>query len=173
MAITPDELPGYLQAIYDRVEAAAVPVAQAVGNTYKEHLTGFTLRESGEHSAPTHTPSVPGRPPAFMTGDLAGSVRQVPASAIGPGVAVTSVAPHTDYAATIQWGDIHFGEPGKGMWLWLHRPYTPQQVLRRNLVRNVVHIPSYPYMNVAVDETIADGALERAGEEAFTAAVWG
>lgn len=150
-----------------------MPVAQAVGNAYKEHLRGVTLRESGAHSAPTHTPSVPGRPPAFMTGDLAGSVLQVPAHPLGPGVARTSVAPHTDYAATIQWGDVHFGEPGKGMWLWLHRPYTPLQVVRRNLVRNVVHIPSYPYMNVAVDEMVVDGDLERAGEEAFMAAVWG
>ena len=173
MAITPDELPAYLQAIYDRVEAAAVPVAQKVGNAYKEHLVGFTLRESGEHTAPTHTPSVPGRPPAFMTGHLAETVRQVPAFGVGPGVARTSVAPHTDYAATIQWGQTHVGRPGKGMWLWLDRPYTPHQVKARNLVKEEVVIPSYPYMNVAVDETIANGALERAGEEAFTAAVWG
>ena len=179
MAITPDELPAYLQAIYDRVEAAAVPVAQKVGNAYKEHLVGFTLHESGEHGhatfengVATYPEAAPaGRPPAFMDGQLADSVLQDPAYAVGPGVARTTVAPHTVYAATQQWGAVHHGRPG--MALWYERDLTMSQVRQAHWLRRSVTIKEHPYMNVAVDETIANGALERAGEEAFTVTVWG
>src|SRR6185437_10245593 len=85
--VTPAELPGYLEAIRARVEAAAVPVVAAIAETYKEHLVGFTLHESGSHPPVTRTPAVPGRPPAFMpggvNGSLAGSVTKTPGTGGG------------------------------------------------------------------------------------------
>lgn len=167
--MTPAQLPGYLAAIRARVEAAAVPVVDAVAGTYEEHLVGFTLRESGSHPPVTFTPAAPGRPPAFMTGRLAGSVTRTPGAG-GGGIAESTVAPHTVYAATIQWGGVHTGKPW--MWLWV-RYIGPGEVARRGWVKHEVTIPSYPYMNVAVDETIANGSLERAGADRFMAVVWG
>lgn len=169
MSITPAELPAYLEAIRARVEAAAVPVVDAIAETYKEHLVGFTLRESGSHPPVTQTPAVPGRPPAFMTGGLAGSVTRTPGAGEG-GIAESAVSPHTIYAATIQWGGVHTGKPW--MWLWV-RYIGPHEVARRGWVKHKVEIPSYPYMNVAVDETIANGSLSRAGEARFMEVVWG
>ena len=170
MAITPAELPAYLAGIRARVEAAAVLVAQAIGEAYKEHLVDFTLHESGSHAPVTRTPAVEGRPPAFMTGGLAGSVIQVPAVSVGAGVAETTVAPKTIYAATIHWGAVHTGNPMMALWIG-YIGYA--EVKQRGWLRHVIKIPKFPYMIIAVDETIADGALERAGINAFMVAVWG
>jgi len=171
--VTPAELPGYLEAIRARVEAAAVPVVDAIAETYKEHLVGYTLHESGENEPVTRTPAVPGRPPAFMPGgkhgSLAGSVIRTPGTGSG-GVATSIVAPKAIYSATLQWGAVHTGKP----WMWLWVAYIgPGEVRRRGWVRHTVKIPAYPYMDVAVDETIVNGSLERAGISAFMAAVWG
>ena len=171
--MTPDELPGVLEAIKNRAEAAAIPCADAIGSTYKDHLVDFTLRESGAHPPVTRTPAPPGRPPALMpggiNGSLSGSVVKTPAVG-GGGVADSTVAPHVIYAATQEWGSVHTGSPF--MWLWI-RYIGMLAVARRGWVRRVVHIPERPYMRTAVKETIADGQLVRAGERAFNAAVWG
>lgn len=167
--MTPDELPAYLEAIAARAMEAAVPVVDAVAGTYKTHLVGFTLHESGSHPPVTYTPAAPGRPPAMMTGKLAGSVTKTPGSGSG-GVAESAVAPHTIYAATQEYGGVHTGVPW--MWLWV-RYIGMAEVQRRGWIMHQVKIPPRPYMSTAVDETILDGSLERAGENAFEIAVWG
>ena len=167
--MTPAELPAYLEAIKARAEAAAVPVVDAIAETYETHLVGFTLHESGSHPPVTRTPAVPGRPPAFMTGRLAGSVARTPGAGSG-GIARSTVAPHAIYAATIQRGGVHTGS--HWMWLWV-RYIGPGEVARRGWVLHQVKIPAYPYMDVAVSETIANGSLERAGADRFMAVVWG
>ncbi len=170
----PGALPGYLEEIRARVEAAAVPCADAIGKTYKEHLVGFTLHESGAHPPVTRTPAPPGRPPAFMpggvNGSLSGSVTKTPAVG-GGGIGESSVAPHVIYAATQEWGSTHFGKPW--MYLWIRYLQDPMEVILRGWRRHVVKTPERPYMRTAVAETIADGQLVRAGEDAFEAAVWG
>jgi phage gpG-like protein len=163
------ELPAYLEEIRARVEASAVPVVDAIASTYEEHLVGFTLRESGAHPPVTQTPAPPGRPPAFMTGELAGSVTRTPGAGDG-GSAEASVAPHTIYAATQEFGGVHHGSPF--MWLWL-RYIGPEAVRRRGWRKEVVDIPARPYMSTAVDETIENGSLVRAAEDRFSAVVWG
>ena len=167
--MSPDELPAYLEAIAARAMEAAVPAVDAVAGTYKDHLVTFTLHESGSHPPVTYTPAPPGRPPAMMTGKLAASVTRTPGSGSG-GVATAAVAPHTVYASTQQWGGIHTGVPW--MWLWI-RYVGMAEVQARGWIMHQVHIPDRPYMNVAVDETILDGSLERAGMNAFDVAVWG
>ena len=167
--MTPAELPAYLMEIRARVEAAAIPVVDAIASTYKEHLVGFTLHESGAHPPVTQTPAAPGRPPAFMTGHLAGSVFRAPGAG-GGGIAEAMVSPDTIYAATQQWGGVHTGKPW--MWLWV-RYIGPTAVRNHGWVKHEVTIPARPYMDVAVDETIANGSLERAGIAAFEAVVWG
>ena len=169
----PGALPGYLKAINVRVAEAAVPAVGAIAKTYKDHLVDFTLRESGSHPPVTRTPAAPGRPPAFMpgglNGSLAASVTRTPATG-GGGIGEASVAPHTIYAATQEWGGVHHGSPF--MWLWV-RYIGMLAVARRGWVRRTVTIPERPYMRTAVDETIANGSLVRAGERAFETTVWG
>jgi len=167
--MTPAELPAYLEGIKARVEAAAIPVVDAIASTYKEHLVGFTLHESGSHPPVTRTPAAPGRPPAFMTGHLAASVFRTPGAG-GGGIAEAMVSPDTIYASTIQWGGVHTGKPF--MWLWV-RYIGPTAVRAHGWVKHEVTIPSYPYMDVAVSESIANGSLERAGMATFEAVVWG
>ena len=61
--MTPAELPGYLMAIRERVAASVVPVADSMAKTYKEHLTDFTLLESGRtRRSPAPRPRKGGRP---------------------------------------------------------------------------------------------------------------
>jgi hypothetical protein len=167
--VTFDELPAYFEAIKARVEASAVPVVDAIAKTYKDHLVGWTLHESGSHAPVTRTPAPPGRPPAFMTGGLAASVTRTPGVG-GGGVAVAYVAPHTIYAATQEYGGVHVGKPW--MWLWV-RYIGPQEVARRGWVRHTVTIPARPYMSTAVEETIANGSLVRAATDTFMRVVWG
>ena len=157
------------EGIKSRVEASAVPVVDAIAETYKDHLVGYTLHESGSHAPVTRTPAPPGRPPAFMTGGLAASVTRTPGVG-GGGVAVAYVAPHTIYAATQEYGGVHVGKPF--MWLWV-RYIGPGEVLKRGWLRRRVDIPARPYMSTAVSETIADGSLVRAAADTFMRVVWG
>jgi hypothetical protein len=169
--VTFDELPGYLMAIKARVAASAVPVADAMADKYKDHLTGVTLLESGSHPPVTRTPAPPGRPPAVMpggvNGSLVGSVTKAPAAGAG-GIATASVQPNTIYAATQEWGSRHVGH----MWLWV-RYIGPMAVLERGWLRREVDIPERPYMRTAVAETMATGELGRSAGDRFEAVVWG
>lgn len=167
--MTPAELPAYLQAIRDRAAAAMVPVADAMGDSYKEHLTGFTLHESGAHPPVTQTPAAPGRPPAFMTGGLAASVVKSPAAG-GPGYGECTVVPLAVYAGTQEYGGVHAGKPFMALWI---RYIGYAEVKRRKWLRRTVSIPARPFMSVAVAETVANGDLQRAAMEAFEAVVWG
>lgn len=167
--MTPAELPAYLSAIRDRVAGSMIPAVDAMGDAYKEHLTGFTLHESGAHSPVTQTPAAPGRPPAFMTGQLAASVTKSPATG-GPGYGQCSVAPHTIYAGTQEHGGVHTGSPFMALWI---RYIGYGEVKRRGWLKRAVHIPARPYMSTAVAETIANDELQRAAIGAFEAAVWG
>jgi len=173
--MTPAELPAYLEGIKARVEAAAIPVVDAIASTYKEHLVGFTLHESGSHGPATSgdpdypQAAAPGRPPAFMTGGLADSVIRTPGTG-GGGIGEAMVAPTAIYAATQEYGGVHTGKPF--MWLWV-KYIGPAQVRHRGWVRSEVTIKEHPYMRTAVAETIANGSLERAGMATFEAVVWG
>ena len=168
--MTPGELPGVLAAIAGRASAAAVPVAGAMAKTYETHLVDITLIESGSHAPVTPTPAPPGRPPAEMTGALRGSVTMAGPTG-GGGIGTASVAPHTIYAATQEWGGVHSAVNGPYMWLWL-RYVGYIEVIRRNWLKTTVEIPERPYMRTAVAETIASGELQGAAERAFEAAVW-
>lgn len=168
--MTPQELPAYLEALKERVEASMVPVCDAIGSAYRDHLVDYTLIESGAHAPATaagYPPAAPpGRPPMMMTGRLRDTVVKTPAAG-GGGHAECSVFPTAIYAATQQWGAEHTGL----MWLWV-RYVGPKTVVRKGWRLPAVVIKPHPYMNVAVDESVANGKLTRAAVESFEAAVW-
>ena len=171
--MTFDELPAFWSAIRDRVEESIVPVCDAIGDAYKEHLVDYTLIESGAHppaSAEGYPPSAPeGRPPMLMTGQLRDTVVKTPAVGSG-GWASCDVMPTTIYAATIQWGGVHTGQPLMVLWM---RYIGYPNAKKLGWLRREVTIGSRPYMTIAVAETMADGKLTRAAAESFEALVWG
>jgi hypothetical protein len=142
-----------------------------MGKTYEKHLVNVTMMESGTHPPVTFTPAAPGRPPAIMTGRLRGSVAMAGPTG-GGGIGMSSVAPHTIYAATQEWGGIHIAKSGPFMWLWI-RYIGWRGVLARGWLRSEVTIPERPYMRTATTEEIANGELQDAAVAAFEAAVWG
>lgn len=173
--MTPEEDVAFLKAAAARALAAAVPVAGVMGKTYERHLVDVTLVESGTHAPVTDTPAAPGRPPAQMPGGVNGSLRgsvTMEGPSGGAGIGESSVAPHTVYAATQEWGSVHDAVNGPYMWLWI--AYVGyREVIRRRWLRTTVEIPKRPYMRTAVAEEIASGELQKAAEAAFEAAVWG
>jgi hypothetical protein len=166
-------LPGLFEAIQARVEAAAVPVAGAMGRAYKGHLVDVTLTESGSHAPVTRTPAPPGAPPAQMPGGLHGSLRgsvTMGGPIGGGGIGESWVNPNVIYAAIQEWGGAPAGRPL--MWLWVGF-IGPAEVIRRGWRKEVVVIPERSYMRRAVTEEIANGDLSRAAEGTFMAVVWG
>lgn len=156
--MTIDEVPGLLAGIRDLAANAAGPVAGAMADTYKTHLTRVTLQRY--HSAPGQfgTPSPAGEGPvASRTGRLAASVTSTQ-GASGPGFGSASVAPHTIYAVTQEWGEIHYARTRK----YMHWTNTGGSWWKER-----VEIPQRPYMRTATEETVEDGSLTRAAMDKF------
>ena len=148
--------------IQARAAEAAGPVAKAMADTYKTHLTRVTLQKY--HSAPGQygTPSPPYvGPVASRTGRLAASVTSV-MGASGPGFGSATVGPHTIYAATQEWGDVHTAHTHFMHWVNDRGAWWKKRVT----------IPRRPYMEPALDDVIGDGSLSRVAMETFMSIVW-
>jgi phage gpG-like protein len=166
--VTPQECLALLEAVRDKAAKAAPDMAMAMGRAHQDHLTRVTL--SRFQSVPMErTPSPPGAPPAAMTGRLRGSVTCVQGASSGV-VGRSVVGPHTIYAATQEWGGVHYGRPH--MWLWL-RYAGAEEVRRRGWVKRVVHIPERPYMRPSRDEVIANGAITAAASASLMRQIFG
>ena len=115
MAITVEEIPGYLRRLAEKAaREAPIRAVVAMGNAYEREV----VQSMGGAS-----PSPPGTPPARVTGTLARSVRVAPAVMVSAYAASNSVAPHTVYARIQQYGgEIHArhltagGKPGYLRW---------------------------------------------------------
>ena len=91
----------------DRAAQAAPPVAMEMARVYSAHLSQVTLRRTEATPGQFGTPAPRGSPPAYRTGVLAGSVTHWP----GPSSGLSALAyagPHTIYAATQEYGAVHF-----------------------------------------------------------------
>jgi hypothetical protein len=160
--VTPDQAIALMQAIQDKAAKAAPPMAMAMGETHEAYLKNVTLARYS-HPAVTQTPAPVGEPPASITGTLRRSITCV-RGAGGGMVGSSVVAPHTIYAATQEFGEVHRGSPH--MWLWLHY-IGPVEVKRRGWVKRVVDIKARPYMRPSRDAVIASGAVTSAANAAF------
>jgi hypothetical protein len=159
--VTIDEAIAALKIFQARAATAAGPSAKAMADTYKSHLTRVTLQRF--HSAPGQfgTPSPPGSPIASRTGTLAASVTSIQ-GASGPGFGSAYVSPHTIYAVTQEWGDIHTPS---------HFPYMRWHNSGGWWMKKRVDIPERSYMRPAVRETAADGSLTRSAALMFRSLV--
>jgi hypothetical protein len=166
--MTPGDVPALLRAFQGKAAEAAPDAAMAMGETHKRYVQNVTLARAS-HPPVTLTPAPPGAPPAMMTGALRRSLTCVRGA--GGGMHASSrVAPHTVYAATQEWGDVHHGAPL--MWLWV-RYIGPQEVRRRHWRKQVVNIPARPYMRPSRDDVIANGSAVAAGNASFMKSVFG
>ena len=166
--MTPDQAIAYMELIRDKAAKAAPACAMAMGETHRDYMQRVTL--SRFQSVPvSQTPSPRGAPPASMTGNLRRSVTCVR----GPGggmVASALTGPHTIYAATQEWGEVHTGNPR--MWLWL-KYAGAYEVRRRGWVKERVKIPERPYMRPSRDAVISNGSVQAAGSASFMRSVFG
>jgi hypothetical protein len=99
VAITVEELPGYLHRLAGDVAVKQAPerAATAMGHAFQRIVVASMGGDS---------PSPPGTPPARVTGTLARSVRVEPGTQIREYAAGSSVAPHTVYARIQQQGGV-------------------------------------------------------------------
>jgi hypothetical protein len=146
---------GILEGIEFRTIKTVPEVARAMGDTYRDHLQNVTLRRTA-HGMYTYTPSPPGAPPSFVSGELAYSITVT----VSPGWprASSEVAPHTVYAAIQEFGGDTWPDHSKFMRWFMEGQYW---------YKKIVHLPERPYMRPALEEVIASGELQDAAVTAF------
>ena len=162
--MTLDELIAKLEAIRDDAAAAMPACAEAMAGTYKDHLVKVTLRRSYASPFPGPpgkgqygTPAPEGGPPAYRFGNLARSVIAWPG--VSTGVSATAhVAPTVIYAGVQEFGAEIYAR---------NYPYMKWYNSRGWWAKRHVSIPKRPYLEPALNETIADGSLVRAAAERF------
>ena len=169
MALTPEELPAYLETIVAKVTAAPPDAAYKMAKAFEDHVRTVTLRRYA-HPPFTWTPSprYVGTP-AFITGALEQSIH----SRRGARTAYTaeaSTGPYIIYGRIQELGGDIFPRHAK----WLHwRNFNPRTGTITDWYSKHVEIPKRPYLEPAADETMANGSLTRAASVSFMKSVWG
>jgi hypothetical protein len=153
--MTPAQLPAFLKVVRDKAATTAPGVSHAMSDTFMDHLVHVTLRQT-MHAPFTETPSPPGRPPAWVTGRLAGSVTITPG--VQSGIRATnSVGPHIFYASVQEFG---------GDMEARHRQFMRFLKDGEHFAKRV-HVPKRPYMEPALEDVIQDGTLQSSAIGSF------
>jgi hypothetical protein len=160
--MTPDQVPGLLEAISARVNDAAGPAVLGMANAYQARVSGVTLR-TFFNAVDMPSPSPPGSPPAWVSGTLARSVHVFDEQLGGP-IASAKVAPDTIYARIQELGGTIFPHRFR----FLRFPYAGYIHYRKS-----VTLPSRPYMRPTTEEMVADGSLTAIAAAVFESSVWG
>jgi hypothetical protein len=159
VALTPEELPGYLLKIAQRAHDSGHEAANGMAHKFDRGIkTDELVRSSG-------APSAPGSPPALESGRLRDSFRIVPAEDIGGDRWRSKDGPHTVYAHIQEYGgDIY---PRVKLWLhWVSGDGTDHFAKH-------VRLPARPYMRPAARRMVADGSLAHGAIEGFEVQMWG
>lgn len=167
--MTPEENLALFEAIKAQVSTAAPPAVDGMTETF-EDAVGRTLRLSAHAPMPAGPPhsipfgifhkATPGAPPAYATGNLAGSIMRTPAS--GGITASALVGATAVYAALQEWGGETW--PSRSAYMHWQNTAGPWWLKR-------VTVPEHPYFRPTVDRTVADGSLSRAAMKGFAAHV--
>jgi len=165
VAISPDELPGYLAAIRQRVgDEGPQKAAYAMAKAFHAELVDVELVKYS-HQKNTRTPSPPGEPPAIIGGHLKRSVKLWPATVTGPYRASSKVGPQIVYARIQELGGtvtpighpfLRFPAIGGG-WVFARK----------------VKLPPRPYMRPVHRRMVQDGRLRQAAIAAIKRLVAG
>lgn len=157
----PSEVPALLDGIAARADAAATPASLAMARTFQRAVKrNLSLRT---RAMDAFRPSEErGQFPALRSGQLRRSVTVAGPSG-GGGVAVTSVAPHTIYAAVQEYGHTMHARGNS----YMHFFSGGEWFLK------TVHVGANPYMRPTIRQCIGSGSLGRSAAKAFDMAVWG
>jgi phage gpG-like protein len=165
--VTPDELPGYLDRLRQKIEEKGpVAAANAMAQTFQNAVVGVELVRSS-HAPGTRTTAPPGGPPAAVTGSLRRSIRMQAAVSTGSGKAKSSVAPHIKYARIQELGGTvtarhtftdKDGKVRPGFLRWMSAG--------KAVFKHSVTLPARPYMSTTHRRTVADGSLRNAAAKA-------
>lgn len=169
MAISPEELPAYMERITRKVND---PGGRAASNAMVQAFDSGIKRD--ELIRTVGHPSTPGRPPALESGRLRASFRMHRAQQTGAYRWTSDDGPNTVYA--------HIQEYGGD--IWAKHTYVDKKTgeTKPGFLRwggpggwhyaRHVHLPARPYMHPAVHRMSADGTLRRAAVGAFNRAVF-
>jgi hypothetical protein len=166
--MTPEELVGFLEGLKRRVSDAAPDAAMAMAERFESYVRHVTLQRY-RHPPGMWTLSLRGQPPAIVTGELAASVRS------WPGMRTEFVAQaHTGafavYARVQEKGAVIWHKQAE----WLHwENVDPRTGEWKGWYKKSVRVGPHPYFGPSVRDTIADGSLTQAAEDAFERAMWG
>ena len=141
-----DELRDALTAMAARVRAVTPDAVEDATDVVKEVVYESLVRLQHERGTPT--PSMPGEPPAKISGDLADSLTVVGPSEVSAGQFMTVMGPRTVYARIQELG----GDAGRG-----HRS----------------HLPERPYLRPATEAAVDDPAVREVFVRAWAAALRG
>lgn len=157
----PSEVPGLLDGIANRAEAAASPAVLAMSRTFQRAVKrNLSLRT---RPADAFRPKEEkGQFPALRSGQLRRSVRVAGGGGGGP-VAVASVAPHMIYAAVQEYGRVIDAHSSN----YMHFFSGGEWFLK------TVSVGENPYMRPTIRQCIGSGSLGRSAAKAFDVAVWG
>jgi phage gpG-like protein len=148
------ELPAFLERLQKAAASAAAPAANGMATAVKNRIQNETLKETS-HAPYSFYHAVPGRPPAYATGNLAKSIIMTPAA--GGITATATVGATARYAAIQEWG----GWTAPRTHLYMHWK-NPRPWWRKRVV-----IPEHPYFRPTVEKMIRDGSLQRAAYVPF------
>jgi hypothetical protein len=149
------ELPDYLKGFKNRIASAAGPTATEMANAVKDRMVNVTLHESGVHAPGIFYEAIAGRPPAYASGRLAGSVFVMPSS--GMVLAKANVGVSARYGAIQEQGGYTVPNDSEFMHWRNPRPWYKKRV----------DIPEHPYFRPTVQAMIDDGSLSRTAANAF------
>jgi phage gpG-like protein len=149
----PSELHEYLGAY----RAAAAKTAPGVANAIADQMENAVQYVLHSHS---HAPGLfykaeAGDSPSYVTGRLAKSINHTPASGE---IRATS----TVYASAVYAGIQEFGG-----WTWGNRGMMKWHNSGGRWFMNRVFVPEHPYFRPALERSIRDGSLSRAGVVSF------
>ena len=159
MALTPDELPAYLEELMVRVND---PAGRAASNGMVRTFDKGIKSEELVHFS--GSPSPPGQPPALESGRLRDSFRITPAVPEGDYRWRSSDAPTVIYARIQEYG----GDIYPRVKLWLHWVDGEGDHFAKH-----VRLPARPYIRPAVRRMTYNGELSRGASDAFSAEMWG
>jgi hypothetical protein len=165
--MTPEQLVALLEGIKRRVPDAAADAAMAMARTFEHYVKAVTLQRY-RHPPGMWTLSLRGQPPAIVTGGLAGSVKSWPGMRT-EFVAQAHAGAFAVYARVQEKGAVIGHKRAE----WLHwENVDPRTGEWKGWYKKSVRVGPHPFFTPSVRDTIADGSLTRAAEDAFERAMW-
>jgi phage gpG-like protein len=153
--MTPEENVAYWESLLGTVASSASDIADGLAEVFQSRVTYETLRQTS-HGYGQFYKATRGRPPAYVTGNLARSIVRRPA--FGGIRATASVGATAKYAAIQEFGGFTWPNNNR----FMHWTNSAGSWFMKE-----VYVPKHPYMQPTTDDLIRDGGFTRAAMSAF------